>query len=770
MLLKHQNLSHVCLSHSIYSQLDSRKFQISKTPFSRSLTRRKPRSEMFGTPCEAVEPKGNEMPPAFIKPLPKRKVYENSSLSFIAEVIGFPVPDVKWYRNKSLLEQDQRVRIEKEGAICILEIHNVQKLEEGEYICHAVNIIGEAKNITQVEVLPQDGRSLALPPPVTHQHVIEFDLEQNTTSRSPSPQEILLEIELDENEVKEFEKQVKIVTIPEFTPDNKSMIVSLDVLPLALVEQTTSLTTKGDEDVKIDFEVTEMPPRFTTPLFDLEILENSEAVFECTVTGFPTPEVQWFKENTCISADGRKYVVNDEKGSHSLNIQSLDHSDTGTYRCKAVNSVGEMKTEGGIVPVFLRHVSNAEISLGDVAKLSVTVTGNPKPKIQWFFNGVKLTSSTDYKLVFDGSDYSLIILYTKSEDEGEYTCIASNKYGETACSKVEPAQCAQGLPVVFEYAVLGEPGPEVQWFKGSHLIFSDVYYTVVHSPDGSGSLMVNACRREDEGLYTCKALNPLGEATCSAELLVLPATPGAFQGRDQSVIRLECQVDEDRKVTVAWNKDGNKIPPGKDYKIYFEDKIASLDIPLAKLKDSGNYVCTASNEAGSSSTSATVTIRGKFLSFLNLSLEPPSFVKKVDPSYLLTPGESAHLQSKIKGSPEIQVTWFKNNKEIRESNTYKMSFVNSVAALVISEVKVEDSGSYSCEAVNDAGGDSCSTEIVVKGLFLQSLANLFAKRLSAAVSATNSLLVLSYFYRTPFFHQNPGTGRDSERDKRHTSV
>uniref|UniRef100_A0A670HYL6 Ig-like domain-containing protein n=1 Tax=Podarcis muralis TaxID=64176 RepID=A0A670HYL6_PODMU len=94
---------------------------------------------------------------------------------------------------------------------------------------------------------------------------------------------------------------------------------------------------------------------------------------------------------------------------------------------------------------------------------------------------------------------------------------------------------------------------------------------------------------------------------------------------------------------------------------------------------------------------------------------PPSFLKKVDPSYLLTPGESAHLQCKIKGSPEIQVTWYKNNKEIRESDTQRMSFANNVAVLDITNVKVDDSGSYSCEAANDAGSDSCSTEIVVKG-------------------------------------------------------
>lgn len=102
--------------------------------------------------------------------------------------------------------------------------------------------------------------------------------------------------------------------------------------------------------------------------------------------------------------------------------------------------------------------------------------------------------------------------------------------------------------------------------------------------------------------------------------------------------------------------------------------------------------------------------------FCQLHIEPPSFVKKVDPSYLMLPGESARLHCKLKGSPVIQVTWFKNNKELTESNTIRMSFVNSEAVLDITDVKVEDSGTYSCEAVNDVGGDSCSAEIVIKGL------------------------------------------------------
>lgn len=195
--------------------------------------------------------------------------------------------------------------------------------------------------------------------------------------------------------------------------------------------------------------------------------------------------------------------------------------------------------EGGSAPVFLRQVSDVEVWQGDVARLSVTVTGSPTPKIQWFFNGVKLTPSTDCKLVFAGNDHSLILPYAGMQDEGKYTCTASNVHGEATCSAhlhvqqraqgapcfarvPESVQCAPGFTAVFEYTVAGQPCPDVEWFKGNEQLFLDARSFVAHHPDGSGSLTVQECTEEDTGLYICRAVNSLGEAVCSAELLVLP--------------------------------------------------------------------------------------------------------------------------------------------------------------------------------------------------------------------------------------------------------
>lgn len=173
----------------------------------------------------------------------------------------------------------------------------------------------------------------------------------------------------------------------------------------------------------------------------------------------------------------------------------------------------------GKAPVFLKQVSDVEVWQGDVARLSVTVTCSPIPKIQWFFNSTKLTPSTGFKLVFTGNDHSLILPYADVQDEDEYTCVASNVHGETSCSaqlhvcqrkpgfpcfarEPDSVHCAAGCTTVFEYTVVGKLCPYVLWSKGSQQLCSGACHSIAQHPDGSGSLTVWDCVQEDTGLYT----------------------------------------------------------------------------------------------------------------------------------------------------------------------------------------------------------------------------------------------------------------------------
>ncbi|XP_070590449.1 muscle M-line assembly protein unc-89-like [Erythrolamprus reginae] len=520
-------------------------------------------AEMFVTPSEALEPKGNEMPPAFIKPLTKRKIYENTTLCLIAEVIGSPVPDVKWYKNKSLLEQNQKVKIQKEDNICILEIHNSKQTDGGEYMCHAVNIIGEAKSITHVEVLPHDGQALALPPPVTHQHVIEFDLEKRSTSRTPSPQEILLEVEMDEADVKECEKQVKIATVPELKSEHQSMIVSLDVLPLSLVENTQALSGKESKDVQIDFEVTEMPPCFITPVVVTEVSEESTALFHCKVSGCPTPVVQWFKESKCLAPDACKYAIASENGSHRLKIQNVVPSDCGMYLCKAHNTIGEAMCKC-FLSVTEDQKSFAVASDEGEVKVGLKVPEDQPQKIDLLVdNTIPSGNQTEIELEFefehstDDSQKSVRLVAVteqEQEEEGE-SCVNINVdvFAEPSkeehikfeakstgsCSfefqvteappkfmkKIYDCFSFLGTPACFQCIVDGSPKPAISWFRNGTLICDErccieERCCMEESQEVCHSLVLKDVVQSDEGEYMCVATNKAGTAQSTALLRI----------------------------------------------------------------------------------------------------------------------------------------------------------------------------------------------------------------------------------------------------------
>ncbi|KAM4626556.1 uncharacterized protein O3C94_019598 [Discoglossus pictus] len=502
------------------------------------------------------EPIENEMPPAFIKPLPKKRVYENNTLTFAVEITGLPAPDVEWYRNSLLLEADERNKIDREGNMYILEICNMQLNESGEYLCHAMNSVGEAKSVTIVEVLSQEGRSIALPPPVTHQHVMEFDMEPYTTSRSPSPQEILLEVELDESAVQDFEKQVKIITIPEFSPDSKSMVISLDVLPLAYDEQSLGTNIRDSEDVKIDFEVAEIPPRFVQPLSNLNIPEDSDAQFICSVAGLPSPTVKWFRENRNILTDVRKYLIKEKDGQHSLIILNVNRSDVGCYVCKAENTFGEVSCKAmlqvidvDVAKELFKEMEQIPLE-GDrsmISDLAVQVD-----------NTVPNSNQTEIELEieFEGNisdankSLELVAVTEKEHDESGEKCINVNvdlfakplieediefkaEDSESCCFEFQVTEAppkfktellnqtaSLGTPGCFQCVVIGSPLPSVTWYKDDELIQGSKYIIEEETP-GFHKLIIKNVESNDEGTYKCLASNKDGIVESSALLKLI---------------------------------------------------------------------------------------------------------------------------------------------------------------------------------------------------------------------------------------------------------
>lgn len=207
-------------------------------------------------------------------------------------------------------------------------------------------------------------------------------------------------------------------------------------------------------------------------------------------------------------------------------------------------------------PVFLSQVSPASVCVGETAKFTVRVSGVPKPVIQWSHNGEVITSSSVHKLIEEKEECTLVITKVTSEYEGEYSCTATNRFGQTTCTsylevksvdvsqaekwvekmfkftgqpptfsvRIQPLRGSEGTEVSFHYRVSGDPIPDVKWYKGAFQVQLSRNCIIISNPDGSGSLSLKSIKQEDSGMYTCKASNKFGEASSSAELAVLKET------------------------------------------------------------------------------------------------------------------------------------------------------------------------------------------------------------------------------------------------------
>ncbi|CAB1328711.1 unnamed protein product [Coregonus sp. 'balchen'] len=136
-------------------------------------------------------------------------------------------------------------------------------------------------------------------------------------------------------------------------------------------------------------------------------------------------------------------------------------------------------------------------------------------------------------------------------------------------------------------------------------------------------------------------------------------------------------------------------------KMTFENNIAILSITTVAISHGGKYTCQAENEAGQNKCEATLTVQ-----------EPARILEKAE-SINVTSGESATLECKIAGSPELKVKWFQDGKEMKGSRKYKITLKDNIAILKILASEKVDSSEYTMEVSNRVGKDQCSCSITV---------------------------------------------------------
>ena len=82
------------------------------------------------------------------------------------------------------------------------------------------------------------------------------------------------------------------------------------------------------------------------------IVEGGDVAFSCSVVGKPTPSVNWTKngEELNVTANHR-LSLSSTNNNHSLKITDVKRSDTGQYRCVAINSISSSTSSAATLTV-----------------------------------------------------------------------------------------------------------------------------------------------------------------------------------------------------------------------------------------------------------------------------------------------------------------------------------------------------------------------------------------------------------------------------------
>ncbi|XP_053279499.1 neural cell adhesion molecule 1b isoform X4 [Pleuronectes platessa] len=400
------------------------------------------------------------------------------------------------------------------------------------------------------------------------------------------------------------------------------------------------VATNGDQQgestvkVKIFQKIT-----FTNVPSPQEFTERDNADIVCDVVSSPPPTVIWRYKGSRIQME--KDVRFKVLSNHHLQIRGIKKTDEGSYTCEGrLMARGEIdlrviKVVVNVLPTIRVWQSevNATADVAQPAMLTCAADGFPEPMVTWTRGDGVLDAGEKYSFNEDGSE--ITIMDVTKLDEGDYTCIAKNKAGETAQELslkvfvkpritfiVNQSTSEMEEQVTLTCEASGDPTPTINWSYGERDFTEGEQASwtrpehhksldgnvVVRSDARVSSLTLKYVKYTDAGSYLCTATSAIGEDSQSAYLEVryAPKILGevAVYTWEGNAVNISCEVKaHPSDASIVWLRDRLQLPNSNttNIKIFRTPSVSFLQITPESENDFGSYNCSASNEMGTES-------------------------------------------------------------------------------------------------------------------------------------------------------------------------
>ncbi|XP_053098888.1 hemicentin-1 isoform X3 [Hemicordylus capensis] len=624
-------------------------------------------------------------------------VLQNRQILLECKSDAVPPPTIMWLKNGELLQATPRVRILSSGRY--LQINNADLSDAASYTCVASNVAGETKRefILAVNVAPViRGGPQTVTVNINMSAVLECTSEGLPTPRVTWRKDGTL-----------------------FTGNSPrySIIVngSLHIHSAHVIDTGHYLcmatNVAGTDRRRVDLHV-HVPPSIASGPVNITVTVNVPTTLPCETSGIPKPAITWKKNGHLLNMDQNQNTFR-LLSSGSLVIISPTVDDTAIYECIVSNEAGEdqrtIALNVQVPPSLADEAAELLVSKLSPVVIPCTASGVPLPTIHWTKNGIRLLPRGDgYRILSSGA---VEVAAAQLDHAGRYTCMARNAAGsahrhvtlrvqEPPAIQLQPGTLDVILnnPVLLPCEAVGTPHPIITWQKeGISVITTGNSYTILPG----GSLQIARATTEDAGTYICVAQNPAGTALGKIKLKV--QVPPAIKPHPEEYViivdkpaTLLCESEGYPAPQIAWHKDGQQIIESMRQRIL---STGALQFAFAQPSDTGRYTCTATNVAGSSSSS------------MELTVYVPPKIRSTEAHYTVVENSRVVLSCVADGIPIPSVNWKKDG--IILMNTVGKHTAAPYGDLTVDNTVPEDSGSYTCIASNVAGEDTHTVSLVV---------------------------------------------------------
>ncbi|XP_035770965.1 Down syndrome cell adhesion molecule a [Neolamprologus brichardi] len=661
--------------------------------------------------------------PHILDSFERREVMASHRVELPCKASGHPVPKYRWLKDNRPLETDSRFKQSVTGLL----IERAQPSDTGTYVCEVWNGYGNAevvgrlqvKEPLKVVVSPRKvkgsvGSQVSLSCGVTGSEEYQLSWYRNGELIYPS------------NSVR-------------MTGQNRENLVMAGMAKSdGGAYQCFARHGKMSAQDFVQVILEDGTPKILVSFSEKVYNVNEFVSLSCTVKGTPEPRVTWTLDDEAVVRDSRhriSYYTNAEGHvvSH-LNISQTQVPDGGVYRCICNNSAGTVSYQARINvrgPASIRPMKNLTAIAGRDMYIHCRVIGYPYYSIKWYKDS-NLLPYNHRQRAFENNGTLKLFDVQKEVDEGEYTCNVlvqpqlSTHQSVYVTVKVPPTiqpfefpRFSIGQRVFVPCVVMSGDQPVfITWQKDGRPIPASLGVTI-DNIDFTSSLRISNLTLMHNGNYTCIARNQAAAVEHRSELIVRVPPKFVVQPKDQDgiygkAVILNCSAEGYPVPTIQWEySKGAGVPQFKPIPLNSGFRIevlvnGSLLIKHVLEEDSGFYLCRVSNDVGADVSKS-----------MYLNVKIPAMITSYPNTTLATQGEEKKMSCTAHGEKPIMVRWEKEERIINPETSRYVVSVKEVGDEVISTLQImptvrEDSGFFSCHAINSFGEDRGIIQLTVQ--------------------------------------------------------